>query len=63
MRCIRSQADSLIAGLPKKEMTAMALGLAHRYLQFLKFFILLYFSFNLNNKTKFVLVTVCLDIN
>ncbi|KAF5276515.1 hypothetical protein FQA39_LY06584 [Lamprigera yunnana] len=29
MRCIRSQSDSLIAGLPKKEMTAMALGLAH----------------------------------
>jgi len=29
MRCIRSQLDSLISGLPKKEMTAMALGLAH----------------------------------
>ena len=29
MRCIRSQADSLIGGLPKKEMMAMALGLAH----------------------------------
>lgn len=29
MRCIRSQMDSLISGLPKKEMTAMALGLAH----------------------------------
>ncbi|XP_043673352.1 nucleolar protein 58 isoform X1 [Vespula pensylvanica] len=29
MRCIRSQADGLLAGLPKKEMTAMALGLAH----------------------------------
>ncbi|KAL0280525.1 UNVERIFIED_CONTAM: hypothetical protein PYX00_001791 [Menopon gallinae] len=29
MRCIRSQADSLIAGMPKKELTAMALGLAH----------------------------------
>lgn len=29
MRCIRSQMDSLLAGLPKKEMTAMALGLAH----------------------------------
>lgn len=29
MRCIRSQLDSLLAGLPKKEMTAMALGLAH----------------------------------
>ncbi|XP_034181488.2 nop5 ribonucleoprotein [Osmia lignaria lignaria] len=29
MRCIRSQIDSLLAGLPKKEMTAMALGLAH----------------------------------
>lgn len=26
MRCIRSQSDSLLAGLPKKEMTAMALG-------------------------------------
>lgn len=30
MRCIRSQADGLIAGLPNKEMAAMALGLAHR---------------------------------
>lgn len=29
MRCIRSQAEGLIAGLPQKEMTAMALGLAH----------------------------------
>ncbi|XP_053977413.1 nucleolar protein 58 [Hylaeus volcanicus] len=29
MRCIRSQIDSLLVGLPKKEMTAMALGLAH----------------------------------
>lgn len=29
MRCIRSQLDSLLAGLPKKEMSAMALGLAH----------------------------------
>lgn len=29
MRCIRSQLDSLLDGLPKKEMTAMALGLAH----------------------------------
>lgn len=30
MRCIRQQADSLIGdGLPKKELTAMALGLAH----------------------------------
>ncbi|CAD1471619.1 unnamed protein product, partial [Heterotrigona itama] len=29
MRCIRSQMDSLLAGLPKKELTAMALGLAH----------------------------------
>lgn len=29
MRCIRSQAESLISGLPKTEMTAMALGLAH----------------------------------
>ncbi|XP_046608150.1 nucleolar protein 58 [Neodiprion virginianus] len=29
MRCIRSQMDSLLTGLPKKEMTAMALGLAH----------------------------------
>lgn len=26
MRCIRSQSESLLAGLPKKEMTAMALG-------------------------------------
>ena len=29
MRCIRSQLDSLLASFPKKEMTAMALGLAH----------------------------------
>lgn len=29
MRCIRAQCESLLAGLPKKEMTAMALGLAH----------------------------------
>jgi len=29
MRCIRSQLDGLLAGLPKKEMMAMALGLAH----------------------------------
>ncbi|XP_046400768.1 nucleolar protein 58 [Ischnura elegans] len=29
MRCIRSQTDALISGLPKKEMAAMALGLAH----------------------------------
>lgn len=29
MRCIRIQSDSLLSGLPKKEMTAMALGLAH----------------------------------
>ncbi|XP_015602467.1 nucleolar protein 58 [Cephus cinctus] len=29
MRCIRSQMDSLLASFPKKEMTAMALGLAH----------------------------------
>lgn len=29
MRCIRSQSENLLAGLPKKEMTAMALGLAH----------------------------------
>lgn len=29
MRCIRSQVDSLISGLTKKEVTAMSLGLAH----------------------------------
>lgn len=29
MRCIRSQSESLLSGLPKKEMAAMALGLAH----------------------------------
>lgn len=29
MRCIRTQSESLLKGLPKKEMTAMALGLAH----------------------------------
>lgn len=27
MRCIRTQADSLLGGLPKKELTAMALGM------------------------------------
>lgn len=27
MRCIRTQADSLLGGLPKKELTAMALGI------------------------------------
>lgn len=32
MRGIRSQMDSLITGLPQKEMAAMALGLAHRYI-------------------------------
>ncbi|KAG5672539.1 hypothetical protein PVAND_002661 [Polypedilum vanderplanki] len=29
MRCIRSQSESLLAGLPKRELTAMTLGLAH----------------------------------
>lgn len=29
MRCIRSQSESLLSSIPKKEMTAMALGLAH----------------------------------
>ncbi|XP_014233267.1 nucleolar protein 58 [Trichogramma pretiosum] len=29
MRCIRSQLDGLLGSVPKKEMTAMALGLAH----------------------------------
>lgn len=29
LRCIRTQSESLLVGLPKKEMTAMALGLAH----------------------------------
>ena len=31
MRCIRSQMDSLITGLGDRELSAMALGLAHRY--------------------------------
>ena len=31
MRCIRSQMDSLIPGLPHDGMNTMALGLAHRY--------------------------------
>ena len=35
MRCIRSQAASLIPGLADKEMSAMALGLAHRFVAFL----------------------------
>lgn len=30
MRCIRSQMESLITGLPPREMSAMSLGLAHR---------------------------------
>ncbi|KAK2170100.1 hypothetical protein LSH36_4g04025 [Paralvinella palmiformis] len=29
MRCIRAQTNSLITGLPEKELSAMALGLAH----------------------------------
>ena len=29
MRCIRSQMNGLVSGLPEKEMTAMSLGLAH----------------------------------
>ena len=31
MRCIRGQMDSLITGLPQRELSAMALGLAHRW--------------------------------
>lgn len=30
MRCIRSQMENLITGLPPREMSAMSLGLAHR---------------------------------
>lgn len=30
MRCIRSQMESLITGLPPREISAMSLGLAHR---------------------------------
>ena len=30
MRCIRSQTESLISGLPGRELAAMQLGLAHR---------------------------------
>lgn len=30
MRCIRSQIESLVTGLPPKEISAMSLGLAHR---------------------------------
>lgn len=29
LRCIRSQSESLLSGLPSKELTAMTLGLAH----------------------------------
>lgn len=29
MRCIRTQSESLLGGLPKRELTAMTLGLAH----------------------------------
>ena len=35
MRCIRSQSESLLTGLPQKELTAMSLGLAHRYFKML----------------------------
>lgn len=31
MRCIRGQMESLISGLPPREMSAMSLGLAHRW--------------------------------
>lgn len=31
IRCIRSQTESLLSNLTKKELTAMSLGLAHRY--------------------------------
>jgi hypothetical protein len=31
LRCIRSQFENLLVGLPKKDLTAMSLGLAHRY--------------------------------
>lgn len=31
MRCIRSQTESLIGELSRKDITAMELGLAHRY--------------------------------
>ena len=34
MRCIRLQTESLISGLAKKDITAMELGLAHRYIVF-----------------------------
>lgn len=30
LRCIRSQFENLLVGFPKKELTAMSLGLAHR---------------------------------
>jgi len=30
LRCIRSQFENLLVGLPKKDLTAMSLGLAHR---------------------------------
>lgn len=30
IRCIRGQTESLLSGLEAKELTAMALGLAHR---------------------------------
>lgn len=30
IRCIRSQTESLLTGLTKKDLTAMSLGLAHR---------------------------------
>lgn len=30
MRCIRGQMESLITGLPPREISAMSLGLAHR---------------------------------
>ena len=37
MRCIRSQTESLISGLPGRELAAMQLGLAHRLANILAF--------------------------
>lgn len=39
MRCIRTQMNSLIEGLPDKELAAMSLGLAHRYVRSVPWFL------------------------
>lgn len=49
MRCIRSQSESLLGDALKKEMTAMALGLAHSLSRFLFFFCFKKFNFQFHS--------------